>query len=92
MDKVERTPHYWGALYQLWHISDSIQPQTAVAVNGPFDRYGFIMSKIRTENNRTLYLIRGTRNHIIQRGFIDATKVRFEPATRENVKSVLYDF
>lgn len=49
-----------GSLYQLW--SKTEWPSgTPVAINGPHDKYGYVVSTVRKEDDgRFLLLLRGT--------------------------------
>jgi hypothetical protein len=48
-----------GALYQL-RAKAYLHQGEAVAVNAPYDHYGYIVSIMDTNDRGTLYLIRGT--------------------------------
>ena len=50
-----------GALYQL-RSKRSLQKGQDVAVNGPWDKYGYIIKPISETEDGTLFLIRGTGN------------------------------
>lgn len=54
-----------GALYQLW-AKKEYPTGTPVAVNGPHDRYGYIVETVRKgEDGRFLLLIRGTKSEVL---------------------------
>ena len=56
-----------GALYQL-ETQTQLEPGTGVAINGPYDKIGFVVKSELQENGKYLNLIRG-RGQKVPKGF-----------------------